>query len=176
MMAGPCDSIGRKRRCRLQRCPPWLIFLFLAVPAVVTIAAGTIHVTHAEPTSSTNRQSYTSEFDPFVPFIILPPKDEISPGGAVGGTELEEGRVFKTPFERIALQEIRLVGIVVSAEKKMAVVEDRAGKFYDLFPGTAVGVNEGKVVEIGEDHVVIVEKERDIDGRVKEQRRILRME
>ena len=117
----------------------------------------------------------SGDVDPFVPFIRAPARPDRAEARREPAAEAEEEQIFRTPLERFTLQEIRVVGIVIGGGKKLAVVVDSQGVFHDLMPGMPVGVNDGKVVDILEDHVVIIEMERDADGDRRERERILRI-
>jgi Tfp pilus assembly protein PilP len=60
------------------------------------------------------------------------------------------------------------VGIAGDDRRRTAVVEDGiAKKFYALFIGTYIGPNEGRVVEILPDRVIVEERIEDPNPKVK---------
>lgn len=132
----------------------------------------------AEPVPADQETPVPSFFigtDPFLPFIE-PPRDE-KPDGAVPGTAPSRPGepAFRTPLQRLTLQEIRLLGIVIGGDSKLAVVRDGKGIVHDLFEGTAVGMNEGRVLEIQQDRVIIEETVRDPEG-VTQRQTVLKIE
>ncbi len=88
--------------------------------------------------------------DPFVPFVMPEEPPDALPA-------LERLRPL-TPLERVELGQLRLVGTMQSPEKEiMAMVELPDGKGFMLHEGTRIGPNQGEVVEIHPDRVVVRE-------------------
>jgi len=97
--------------------------------------------------------------DPFKPFIEIAEEDT---------------RVMPLPpLRRFAVGEFRLIGIVRTADKKIAIVKTPEGKRYTLRRGTLLGANGGRVVKILSDSVVVVEKIKDFSGTVHTERIVL---
>ncbi|GAB4267272.1 MAG: hypothetical protein Kow0092_20560 [Deferrisomatales bacterium] len=93
--------------------------------------------------------------DPFQPFIKLEVKKKAKP------------QVFvpKTPLQRYAVEELRLVGILWARKgRAKALIEDPEGKGYVVSSGTLVGDRGGKVIEIRPEKVVIEERSVDLLG------------
>lgn len=63
-----------------------------------------------------------------------------------------------TPLQSYDLAALRLVGIMLLPGKKVAIIEDPTGKGYHVKVGTSIGMNDGVVVEILKDEVVVEEK------------------
>jgi len=80
-----------------------------------------------------------------------------------------------TPLQRIALSQLKLVGIIVSATGNKALVEEPSGKGYVITKGTYVGTNFGRVKKILNDRVVVEEEVEDFSGEMKPQTRELRL-
>ncbi len=81
-----------------------------------------------------------------------------------------------TPLEKIQPSQLKLVGIVTSPRvPPMALVELPNGKGYILRIGTKVGINDGKVIKIGSNFVVIQEKVLDIFGKEVNKNTILKL-
>ncbi|MCK9230100.1 MAG: pilus assembly protein PilP [Syntrophales bacterium] len=115
--------------------------------------------------------------DPFLPFMApVPAPAERTIPQRTEESEPLGGPFFRSPLELLTIQEIRLVGIVIGGGRRLAIVEDPKGTAYDLYKGTAVGMDEGKVVEILPDQVIIEEKKIDSFGEIKIQQTILRVE
>jgi type IV pilus assembly protein PilP len=102
--------------------------------------------------------------DPFEPFI----KDQAQ---QVAKTLKAKKRSPQTPLEQIDLGQLKLVAIVASPSGNRALVEQSSGKGYILKPGTYVGLNSGKVVEITIEKVMIEEEYEDVYGKTITQKK-----
>jgi type IV pilus assembly protein PilP len=88
--------------------------------------------------------------DPFKPFIEL---------DLAARQKLEKAKpLAMSPLQRAAIDQFRLVGISGDEKVRKAIVQDAKGKIYPLFTGTYVGLNNGRVVEILADRVIVEEK------------------
>ena len=72
-----------------------------------------------------------------------------------------------SPLERYELGQLKLVGIVADPRNSNALVEDASGLGYVVKLGTPIGVNDGKVVAIRRDAIVIEEVYVDLYGAQK---------
>lgn len=93
--------------------------------------------------------------DPFEPFLKLEKPKPQKP------------KVFvpKTPLQRYAVEELRLVGVVWSGPgRAKALIEDPEGKGYVVGSGTLVGDRDGKIVDIRPEKVVVEERSVDLLG------------
>jgi type IV pilus assembly protein PilP len=73
-----------------------------------------------------------------------------------------------TPLQKIEIDQVKLVGIIVSPKGNKAIVEDASGKGYILTKGTYIGTNFGKVIKILDNKVVVCEEVEDyITGQIK---------
>jgi Tfp pilus assembly protein PilP len=73
-----------------------------------------------------------------------------------------------SPLQQSEIGHFRLVGIAGDDKRRTAVVEDgTVKKFYPLFVGTVIGPNEGKVVEILPDRVIVEERIEDANPKAK---------
>ena len=63
-----------------------------------------------------------------------------------------------SPLQSYDLNTLRLVGIMMLPGKKVAIIEDPSGKGYHVKVGTHIGLNDGVVVEILKDEVIVEEK------------------
>ncbi len=102
--------------------------------------------------------------DPFEPFI----RDE---GQQVAKAMKPKKRTPQTPLEQIDLGQLKLVAIVASPSGNRALVEQSSGKGFILKPGTYVGLNSGKVVEITIEKVMIEEEYEDVYGKTITQKK-----
>jgi type IV pilus assembly protein PilP len=88
--------------------------------------------------------------DPFKPFIEL---------DLAARQKLEKAKpLAMSPLQRAAIDQFRLVGISGDEKVRKAIVQDAKGKIYPIFTGTYVGLNNGRVVEIHADRVIVEEK------------------
>ena len=84
-------------------------------------------------------------------------------------------RIPQTPLERIALSQLKLVGIIVASSGNRALVEESTGKGYVIKKGTYIGVNSGKVVQIKKEKVVVEEEFEDVFGKTKLRQREIKL-
>lgn len=89
--------------------------------------------------------------DPFKPFI------EIEKVAKQKVEKKAPDSIF--PLQRAEADSYRVVGIAGTPEKRVAIVEDAAKKFYPIVKGTRIGLYDGKVIEITDDRVVVEEYE-----------------
>jgi type IV pilus assembly protein PilP len=75
-------------------------------------------------------------------------------------------RIPRTPLEKVALSQLKLVGIIMAQSGNMAMVQEASGKGYIIKKGTYIGLNSGKVVQISKDKVVIEEEIENIVGKL----------
>lgn len=87
--------------------------------------------------------------DPFKPFINI----DIRPSKTEAAKKAES--IF--PLQRAATESFRLVGVIGDNIRRVAIVEDAGKKFYPLFIGTRIGLNNGKVSEILADRIAVDE-------------------
>lgn len=81
----------------------------------------------------------------------------------------------RTPLERIALSQLKLVGIILAASGNRALVEESSGKGYIIKKGTYVGTNAGKVVQIKKQTVIVEEEFEDVFGKTKTRQKALKL-
>jgi type IV pilus assembly protein PilP len=110
----------------------------------------------------------TGKIDPFKPFIKQE-KEQAAVKERTRTTPL-------TPLERYAVADLKLVGIAVTGDgKKIAMVEDTEGKFYPVVAGTPIGLNEGRVSQIVDNQVFIVEEITDFAGKRTTKQTIMKL-
>jgi type IV pilus assembly protein PilP len=76
-------------------------------------------------------------------------------------------RVPRTPLERIELNQLKLVAIVLAQSGNRAMVEESSGKGYIIAKGTFIGTNAGKVIKIDRHKVIVAEEIEDVTGNLK---------
>jgi Tfp pilus assembly protein PilP len=100
-------------------------------------------------TESTYSYNPSGKPDPFRPFVEA----------EIAGKKKEEKKGVSSifPLQRAEVDQFRLVGIAGDQYRRIAVVEDATRKYYPLSIGTHIGVNNGKVIEILPDRVIVEE-------------------
>ena len=73
----------------------------------------------------------------------------------------------KTPLERYALGQLRLTAVLDSADEAAAMVQNAAGRGYTVRKGTKIGNNNGEVIDILPDRLLILESTTDFTGETK---------
>ena len=116
------------------------------------------------------------KIDPFIPLI----KEESQQAG--GGTLVpakqradRKKRKPTTPLERIELSQLSLRAIVRSAQGNKALVQEATGKGYVITKGTFIGVNQGTVIDIQKDRVIVEEEVESLQGDITLKTRELRL-
>jgi Tfp pilus assembly protein PilP len=95
----------------------------------------------------------TEKRDPFLPF-----------DASLNDDDDDEN---KTPLERLALSQLKLTAVLKGFNTPTAIVEESGGKGFTIRKGTKIGRNNGEVIEIKEDRLVILEVEKDFSGEIK---------
>jgi type IV pilus assembly protein PilP len=72
-----------------------------------------------------------------------------------------------TPLQKFGIGQLRLIGVIVGKGEPRAMVVAPDGKSYILKKGIKVGKNDGKVVDINQDAVVVEESYADFSGEVR---------
>ena len=72
-----------------------------------------------------------------------------------------------TPLQSYDLNTLKLVGIMMLPGKKVAIIEDPTGKGYHVKVGTHIGLNDGVVVDILSDEVLVEERYLDVTAQTK---------
>ena len=115
------------------------------------------------------------KIDPFIPLI----KEESKKvgGGTVVAAKITQRKKRKptTPLERIELSQLSLKAIVRSAQGNKALVEEASGKGYIITKGTFIGINQGTVIDIQKDRVIVEEEVESIQGDITLKTRELRL-
>ncbi len=93
--------------------------------------------------------------DPFVPLskIRRPIKENTEPA---------------TPLERYDLPQFKLIGVIVGKGDPKAMVVSPDGKSYILNKGMKIGKNNGVILDINGDAIVVEEKYYDFSGNIIE--------
>lgn len=94
----------------------------------------------------------TGKRDPFLPFDLRP-------------TNNEDPNL--PPLQRITVGQLKLTATLAGLEDPSAIVETQTGKGFTIKKGTKIGTENGVVVDILQDKVVIVEEMTDFTGKKK---------
>jgi type IV pilus assembly protein PilP len=121
-----------------------------AIPAA---APATVKPEEAAVEMPEYRYDPKGKTDPFKPFVRL----EL-PTAVKKGPEKKKYTGNLTPLQRVSLDKVRVTGIAGSQAKRVAMVEDGAGKGYIVYLGTLIGENGGRVIQILPDRVIVEEK------------------
>ncbi|HRR42551.1 MAG TPA: pilus assembly protein PilP [Syntrophales bacterium] len=87
----------------------------------------------------------------------------------------KEQSAFLSPLQRYNIEELKLVGIMSSEKKRVAIVEDPKGKSYVISKGTLVGRNNGMVAGVLDDRIIVEERTSGNGKEVKTKRIILNL-
>lgn len=136
-----------------------------AAPAAPAAPAPLVTIS-APPAVKVEKSYYydpSGKSDPFKPFIE---------------TELAKKKTVElsvNPLRRQAVEQFRLVGVVGDGKGRRAMVQDSAGKFYSLLPGAYIGLNDGRVSQILSDRIVVDEKIRTDEGKIRQRKIIIKL-
>ncbi len=101
--------------------------------------------------------------DPFKPFFRTEMKKGIR---SKSNTVKKRPESCDTPLECMDVGQLTLVGIVLQPDgDALAMAQDASGIGYTLRIGTRIGYNDGKVVSITRDRVIVKEKVEDLRGK-----------
>lgn len=117
--------------------------------------------TTAQPkpnTADTFTYQLTGRPDPFVPFIEPKVATKLNPD------EIVEEETTLTGMQLFEPGQLKLVAVLFTGDKKMAMVEDVTGKGYVINEGIPIG-RHGIVSEIATDQVTITETTRTRAGK-----------
>lgn len=89
--------------------------------------------------------------DPFQPFDFAPKGEDET----------------KTPLERYNIGQLKLTAVLEGFDEPKAIIENSVGKGFTVGKGTKIGTNNGEIVEIQKDKVLILETEIDFTGQKK---------
>lgn len=113
------------------------------------------------PVADTYSYNPSGKPDPFRPFIVIEttpkPKQQ---------TAAKKTKTSIFPLQRAETTSYKVVGIVGNEDHRVAIAEDSAKKFYPLLIGTKIGLNDGRVVEILSDRVIVEEYDNKKGKRV----------
>ena len=115
------------------------------------------------------------KIDPFEPLFQNKNKDKPVIMSYKNGKSKKKRRIPRTPLEKFDLSQLKLVGIILTQTRGLALVEDASGKGYIVKKGTFMGTHAGKLVEILKGKIVVEEEAEDIYGETKMTKRELKI-
>ncbi|MBN1363373.1 MAG: pilus assembly protein PilP [Syntrophaceae bacterium] len=133
-----------------------------SAPAATNVPAPSATTQPAATLSSRDNYYYnpSGKPDPFLPFIkIETAKQKIEKAK-------KKAPLSIFPLQRAETTAYRVVGIVGNKDRRVAIAQDAAKKFYPLLVGTRIGLRNGKVAEILADRVIVEEYENNKKSRV----------
>jgi type IV pilus assembly protein PilP len=126
-------------------------------PAAATTAVAPAPVEQKPPLAPTATDNYSynpaGKPDPFRPLVEAVKPQNIAPKKE--GKKKDALSMF--PLQRDETENYRVVGIAGDKDHRVAIAEDAGKKFYPLVIGTHIGLNNGKVIEILADRVIVEE-------------------
>jgi type IV pilus assembly protein PilP len=124
-------------------------------PAETATAEAPAQVQQKPPLAPTATGNYSynpsGKPDPFRPLVEAKPQNIADKEGK----KKQELSMF--PLQRAEADDYKVVGIAGDKDHRVAIVEDAGKKFYPLVIGTHIGLNNGKVIEILADRVIVEE-------------------
>jgi len=123
--------------------------------------AGAIQETKTASLQGSEQYDAKGKIDPFNPLIQ---EEAVQSGSA----KIDRPDRILTPLEKMELNQVRLVAVIMMKDRQIAMVEDATGKGYEVQVGTYIGKNQGRVSEIKENALVIKEVVTDFRGRLQE--------
>jgi len=148
----PCGKMSPLQAADLKTLPP-------AAPAGGAGGPGATPVPAAAPPADPAYQyNAAGKADPFMPFLemdltLKKKKEEGQKKKAAA-----QGRPI-SPLQQAELGQFRLLGIAGDENRRAAIVaHGPTKKFYPLFVGTYIGLNEGRVAAILPDRLVVEER------------------
>jgi len=159
---------GWSRAAEVKAPPP-------AVPDAGAVGAGAVVVPPpavAPAAPQTYRYNPAGKTDPFVPFVEIDlaakkAKEKMAREAALKKRAGASKRPI-SPLQQAEIGQFRLVGIAGDDQRRMAIVEDGvAKKYYPLFVGTYIGLNEGRIISILPDRLIVEEPVQEESGKGK---------
>ena len=131
-----------------------IIILFLTVFLLI----GSKNISYSYKIFSTSRK----KINPFASLITT--KNEIRTLKINSIKNQKKFNRVPRSLEKFDFSEIKLVGIVMAKSGNIAIIEEFGGKGYIVKVGTALGKNNGKIIKIYNDRIIIKEKIKNLNG------------
>lgn len=149
--AGPkVDDYQKQRQAIIEKHKQQSAGFAVAQPGAAGPAQGEHDATSYGAVAGSYVYDPVGKRDPFRSFIL----DRVA--------EKEDGA--KGPLEQFDLAQLDVTGVVWEAEKKRALVIDPSGRAYIVKVGDAIGKNDGVILGIGDNVVLVREAYVDFHG------------
>jgi len=97
--------------------------------------------------------------DPFIPVVDV----EVVTKKGYSGPRPNENRI-KEPLESFSLDSLRMMGAMEQGENHWALIQDPDGLLHRLTVGNYLGLNNGKIINLTDERIEILELVPDGDG------------
>ncbi len=83
-----------------------------------------------------------------------------------------------TPLEKLDFSQIKLVAVIAmqSGNKNIAMVQESSGKGYMVKIGTYIGQNNGRIIEIKNDKIIIKERVKNFKGSYEDSLKTMKLQ
>ena len=102
------------------------------------------------------------KIDPFASIF----KEQPEPERMEPDRSAKEKRIPMTPLEKISLDQLKLVAVMLAPSGDKALVEEASGKGYVITQGTFIGKDSGTIADILMDRIIIEEEVQDLLGKM----------
>jgi Tfp pilus assembly protein PilP len=161
--------VGKSELGELMSLRPWCIGVVLLLSLILSVQVGSIHsqekpgtrrarpsappppVQKTQEPAEDYRYSAQDRRDPLAPLVKEPLPDVLRPKPRLPERPLG-------PLERFDISALKLVGIVWGELGRKALIKAPDGKSYFATLETYMGKYSGRVIAIGNDHLVIEEQ------------------
>ncbi|OQY02600.1 MAG: hypothetical protein B6I26_00130 [Desulfobacteraceae bacterium 4572_130] len=109
-----------------------------------------------------NFSSSRETINPFASLIRT--KKKTIPLKTDSAEKQKKSNQISTTLEKFDFNEIKLVGIVMAKSENIAIIESPGKKGYIVKIGTTLGKNNGKIIKIYNDRIIIKEKIKNSNG------------
>lgn len=111
-----------------------------------------------------------NKIDPFVSFVKIREYEIMQ-----AAKKVKVDKKAATPLETVDVHTLKLIGIIGTKDKSLAMVEMPDGKGFLIRPGMAVGLYDGVVKSISDNVLVVEEDVIDVFGEAKKRTINLRL-
>ncbi len=87
----------------------------------------------------------------------------------------DEQREKMPPLQRVSISEMKLIGVAWGSGRVSAMVQTPDGKSYPVQRGTRIGINQGRVSQIGRESVTVEEPYINIFGRAAQKQVVMKL-
>lgn len=109
-----------------------------------------------------NQFDFSTKKDPFKPYVVIKT-------AAATSKSTKKDLLSSLPIHSFDVSQFKLIGIVTGGRENSAMVTDPNGKGYVLKVGMTIGKNDGRITNVTNSGVEILEQFRDDNGRVRKE-------